>query len=166
MFFRFHMWVISYSICLSLTYFTDYITLQVHGKILFFLMGSIHKILLWVCVHLCCSVVSDPLWPRGVFPARLLCPLNYPSKNTVVGRHSFVQGIFLTQGLNPGLLHCRWILHSLSHQGSPLFCVCVCVCMCMCITSFSYLFACSWTLRWLPYLGSYAAISIGVQVSF
>ena len=31
---------------------------------------------------------------------------------------SFLQGIFPTQGLNPGLLHCRWILHHLSHQGS------------------------------------------------
>ena len=29
------------------------------------------------------------------------------------------QGIFPTQGLNPGLLHCRWILYCLSHQGSP-----------------------------------------------
>ena len=31
-----------------------------------------------------------------------------------------VQGIFVNQGLNPRLLHCRWILHLLSHQGSPL----------------------------------------------
>ena len=31
-----------------------------------------------------------------------------------------VQGIFLTQGLNPGLPHCRWILYPLRHQGSPL----------------------------------------------
>ena len=32
---------------------------------------------------------------------------------------SLLQGIFPTQGLNPGLPHCRWILHQLSHQGSP-----------------------------------------------
>ena len=34
--------------------------------------------------------------------------------------HSLLQGIFLTQGSNPGLLHCRQILYHLSHQGSPL----------------------------------------------
>ena len=33
--------------------------------------------------------------------------------------HSFLQGIFLTQGSNPGLQHCRQILYHLSYQGSP-----------------------------------------------
>ena len=33
--------------------------------------------------------------------------------------HSLLQGIFPTQGLNLGLLHCRQILYHLSHQGSP-----------------------------------------------
>ena len=41
-------------------------------------------------------------------------------KNTGVGCHSFLQGIFPTQGSNPGLPHCRQILYQLSHQGSPL----------------------------------------------
>jgi len=36
-----------------------------------------------------------------------------------VGCHALLQEIFLTQGLNPGLLHCRQILYHLSHQGSP-----------------------------------------------
>jgi len=36
-----------------------------------------------------------------------------------VGSHSLLQGIFPTQALNLGLLHCRWILYHLSHQGSP-----------------------------------------------
>ena len=31
----------------------------------------------------------------------------------------FSRGIFATQGSNPGLLHCRWILYQLSHEGSP-----------------------------------------------
>ena len=44
--------------------------------------------------------------------------MGFPSKNTGVGCHFLLQGIFLTQGLNPVLLHCRWILLSLSHQGS------------------------------------------------
>ena len=38
------------------------------------------------------------------------------SKNTGMGSHFHLQGIFLTQGLNPGLLHCRQILFHLSHQ--------------------------------------------------
>ena len=38
--------------------------------------------------------------------------------------YNFLQGIFLTQGVNPGFLHGRWILHCLSHQGSHI-CVCV-----------------------------------------
>ena len=40
-------------------------------------------------------------------------------KNTGVGCHSLLQRIFPTQRLNLGFLHCRWILHHLSHQGSP-----------------------------------------------
>ena len=41
-------------------------------------------------------------------------------KNTGVGSLSFLQGIFLTQESNQGLLHCRWILYQLSYQGSPV----------------------------------------------
>ena len=40
-------------------------------------------------------------------------------KNTGVGSLSLLQGIFLTQELNQGLLHCRWILYQLSYQRSP-----------------------------------------------
>ena len=42
-----------------------------------------------------------------------------PSKNTGVGFHALLQGIFATQGLSPGVLHFRQILYPLSHQGSP-----------------------------------------------
>ena len=41
-----------------------------------------------------------------------------PGKNTGVGCHALLQGIFPTQGSNPGLPHCRWSLYCLSHQGS------------------------------------------------
>ena len=44
---------------------------------------------------------------------------NSPGQNTGVGSHSFLQGIFPAQGLNPGHPHCRWILYQLSHAGSP-----------------------------------------------
>ena len=42
-----------------------------------------------------------------------------PGQNTGVGSLSLLQGIFPTQGSNPGLPHCRWILYQLSHKGSP-----------------------------------------------
>ena len=44
-----------------------------------------------------------------------------PGKNTGVGCHTLLQGIFPTQGSKPGLLHYKWILYQLSHQGSPYF---------------------------------------------
>ena len=46
---------------------------------------------------------------------------NYPGQNTGVGSISLLQGIFPTQGANPGLPHCRWILYQLSHKGSPIW---------------------------------------------
>ena len=62
------------------------------------------------------SVMSGSLGPPGLYSARLLCPCTSPGKNTRVGSHSLLQGIFLTQGLNLGLLHCRWILYCLSRS--------------------------------------------------
>ena len=46
-------------------------------------------------------------------------PWNSVGKNTGVGYHSLLQGIFPTQGSNPSLPHCKQILYHLSHQGSP-----------------------------------------------
>ena len=69
------------------------------------------------------SVVSDSLQPHGHQPTRLLCPWDFPGKNTGVGTHSFLQRIFLTQKSNPHLLHCRQILSCLSLQGACLFLV-------------------------------------------
>ena len=62
------------------------------------------------------SVMSNFLWPQRLQPTRFLCPWNTPGKNTGVGCHFLLQGIFLTQGSNLGLLHCRQILYHLSHQ--------------------------------------------------
>ena len=45
-------------------------------------------------------------------------PWNSLGQNTGVGRLSLLQGIFPTQGSNPGLPHCRWIIYQLSHKGS------------------------------------------------
>ena len=64
-----------------------------------------------------CPTLCDPLdcSPPGSSVHRIL------GKNTGVGSHALLQGIFLTQGSNPGLLHCRRILYCLSHQRSPHF---------------------------------------------
>ena len=52
------------------------------------------------------SVLSDSLQPHGLQPTRLLCLWNSPGKNTGVSCCFLLQGIFPTQGSNPGLLHC------------------------------------------------------------
>ena len=64
--------------------------------------------------------------PHGLYPTRHLCPWDSPGKNTGVGYHALLQGIFPTQRLNPGLLHCRQIPCYLSHQGSPRWRLKVC----------------------------------------
>ena len=60
------------------------------------------------------SVMSDSSQPHGLY-----CPWNSSGQNTGVGRLSLLQGIFPTQGSNPGFLHCRRILYQLNHKGSP-----------------------------------------------
>ena len=50
----------------------------------------------------------------------VMSSLNSPGQNTGVGSSSFLQGIFPTQGSNPGLPHYRRILYQLSHKGSPV----------------------------------------------
>ena len=84
-------------------------------------------------------MASLKLWPAGVCftvglvkakvaqPFPTLCdpmdytysPWNSPGQNTGMGSLSLLQGIFPTQGLNPGLPYWRWILYQLSHKGSP-----------------------------------------------
>ena len=66
----------------------------------------------FACV-LSCSVISDSR-PHGLQPTRLLCPWDSPGKNAGVGCYFLLQEIFPTQGSNPGLPHCRQILHQLS----------------------------------------------------
>ena len=70
--------------------------------------------------------MSDSLRPHGLYN-----PWNSPGQNTGVGSLSLLQGIFLTQELNQGLLHCRQILYQLSYQGSlidPLLSIKFCQC--------------------------------------
>ena len=67
-------------------------------------------------VHVCqvASIVSNSVRPYGLWPTRLLCPRNSPGKNTGVGCHALLQGIFPTQGRDPRLLcllHCWQVLY-------------------------------------------------------
>ena len=57
------------------------------------------------------QVMSAPLQPHKLWPARLLCPWAFPSKNTRVGCHFLLQGIFPTQGWNSHLLLSRWVFY-------------------------------------------------------
>ena len=72
------------------------------------------------------SVVTDSLWPHG-----LSSPWNSLGQNTGVGSLSLLQGIFPTQGSNPGFLHGRQILYQLNNEGSPwidqLYCLWFCL---------------------------------------
>ena len=72
-----------------------------------------------VCIHLVsqsCPTLCDLIDCSPPFSSAY----GYsPGKNTGVGCHALLQGIFPTQGLNIGLSHWRWILYHLSHQGSP-----------------------------------------------
>ena len=73
-------------------------------------------------INSCCLVAKSCmtlLQPHGLWPTRLLCPWDFPGKNTGVGCHFLLQGIFLTQGSNPGVLHWQVDSLPLSHLGSP-----------------------------------------------
>ena len=65
------------------------------------------------------SVVSNSLQPHGPWPTRVFCLGDSPGKNTGVGCHALLQGIFPTQGSNPGLPYCRWILLPSEPPGKP-----------------------------------------------
>ena len=61
-----------------------------------------------------CLTLCDPM---NCVACQSLLFIGLSSKNTGVVCHALLQGIFLTQGWNLSLLHCRQILYHLSHQG-------------------------------------------------
>ena len=73
-----------------------------------------HRLQRW---QLCC-VFSHLVMPNSLWPCGLYSLWNSPGQNPGVGILSLIQGIFPTQGLNPGVPHCRQILYQLSYQGS------------------------------------------------
>ena len=79
----------------------------------FFFYSRFLLSVLYMCVLVTqsCLTLCDPM----------VCPWNSLGKNTGMDCHSLLQGIFPTQGSNPGLLHCRQILYHLRHYGSQCF---------------------------------------------
>ena len=80
-----------------------------------------------------CLTLCDP---HGLQPPRLFRPGDFPGKSTGVGCHCLLQGIFVTQRSNLGLLHCRLTLYPLNHQGE------------LDHNSLSNLLKLPWWLRW------------------
>ena len=76
----------------------------------------------YICVCLCVYIYiylvskSEFWWALWLCPPRVLCPWDFPGKNTGVDCHALFQGLFLTQGLNPGLLLGRFILYLWAHR--------------------------------------------------
>ena len=86
-----------------------------------------------------CQVVSDSFSPP--WATRLLCPWDFPGKNTGEGYPLLLQGIFLTQGSNPRLLYCMQIL-TIEPPGKPLIFSCYVLGCFSCVQ----LFAPLWTV--------------------
>ena len=70
----------------------------------------------------CCCLVAKLCLTISI---RLLCPQDFPGKNTGVGGHFLLQEIFPTQGSTPHLLHYQAGSLLLSHQGGPIHILCL-----------------------------------------
>ena len=85
---------------------------------------DLEKLAVFSLLVYACSVLSNTLWPHGLYPARFLCPWDFSGKNAGVGCHSLLQGTFQSKGSNPCLLCLlHWWADSLplSHLGNPFF---------------------------------------------
>ena len=97
--------------CILFLLFHSNFSLIFKGKIChWWILTITMQVLKWSESH---SVMSDSLWPQGLYS-----PRNSPGQNIGVGSLFLLQEIFSTQGLNPGLPHCKQILYQLSHKGS------------------------------------------------
>ena len=119
--FRVYKKVSQLSICIYLLFFQilfPYKSLQsIEKSSLCYTIGPC--VCVCVCVYVSHSVMFDSLRHCGLQPARLLCPWEYPGKNTGRGFHFLLQGILPTQGSNLSLLHCRQVLLPSEPPGKP-----------------------------------------------
>ena len=88
-------------------------------SVYFIFLIQIICVIFFFFIHLAesesCSVVSYSLWPHGLYS-----PWNSLGQKLEWVAFPFSRGIFPTQGSNPDLPHCRWILYQLSHKRSPI----------------------------------------------
>ena len=90
-----------------------------HFLISFPTLSHFRNIFVLCAYVLSCSVMSSSLEPHGCNLPGSSIYGDSPVKNTRMGCHALLQGIFPAQGLNPGLPYFRQILYHLSHQGNP-----------------------------------------------
>ena len=93
---------------------STYIVFNPFWTIFLSFIYDIKKIIFELC-ELAASEGRKPV----LLQTRLLCPWSSPGKNTGLGCHFLLQGIFQTQGSNPCLLYCRQIIYHMSNWGSP-----------------------------------------------
>ena len=93
---------------------TSLTSLALAGDSLSLVPGRFHACMLCLVAQSCLTLCD----PMDHSPSGSSVQGEFPGKNAGVGCHALLQGIFSTQGSNPGLLHCRWIFYHLSHQGS------------------------------------------------
>ena len=95
-------------------------------KTLSLYLSTTHKSDLWLWGKFwsVCSVMSDSLQHFGLYPTRLVCPWDFPGKNTAGGCHFLLQEIFLTQKSKLGVSHLcigRWVLYLCAIWEAPIF---------------------------------------------
>ena len=107
-------------------YWTLYVnSVCIYQKVIFYwwddILSVVMETIFFFIINMCLVTQSCPTLCNQMdcSPAGSSVHGDSPGKNTGVGCHALLQGIFPTQGLNPVLLHCRWILHHLNHQRSP-----------------------------------------------
>ena len=116
-------------VCVELVCHLVLETISIIPNVLCSLFPKIHYKLLgdwdnyiYLLIHTgMCSIMSNSLWPHGLYPTRLLCLWNFSSKNTRAYCHFLLQGIFPTQGWNPCLMSSAFAGGLFHHcGGSPM----------------------------------------------
>ena len=113
-------------------YWTLYVnSVCIYQKVIFYwwddILSAVMETIFFIIINMCLVTQSCPTLCNQMdcSPAGSSVHGDSPGKNTGVGCHALLQGIFPTQGLNPVLPHCRGILYHLNHQRSPnSFCMC------------------------------------------
>ena len=100
---------------------TEHTNMHIYSYVQIYKYIQILRIGMYYIQYMCVSHSAMPALhdPRDCSPPDVSCPWDSPAKNTEMGGHFLLQGIFPTQGTDSSLLHCRQILYHLSQQGSP-----------------------------------------------